>query len=266
MTTPNPKDIQTIDTIAKAMPTPKTNPLAKPVRILLTDRINNMLCNVVIGTPDSINASAVVPIVYDGFYHQPQGIRMLAATQSISAFVERFGEVGVQVMATNFLSWCLMRSNPESFKFLGAKLGKTYRPRGSDVAASKPDDFMTHSISLNNPTNDWEAAFGGETMELLAAQDYGMAVPALMETHNHRLVDDYDETMDSFARNEMFIAEATKAKPEHLDLVEEADFHALSKGQGYALMSVRRGGVDRRDFVRLKPMKTIDPAWFTKAA
>lgn len=195
-----------------------------------------------------------------------QGIRMLCATQSISAFVERFGEVGVQVMATNFLSWCLMRSNAESFQFLGAKLGKTFRTRGSDVAAAKPDDFITQTVSLNNPTNDWEAAFGGETMELLAAQGYGMAVPSQIETHNGRLVDDYAETMDAFARNEMFIAEASVGKAEHLDLVEEADFHALAKGQGYALMSVRRGGVDRRDFVRLQAMKTIDPAWFTKAA
>lgn len=88
MTTPNPKDIEAISTIAKATPTPRTNPLAQPVRKLLTDRINDALCSVLIGTTDSINSAAGMPIIYDGFYHQPHR-RMQITEQHWSRDLER---------------------------------------------------------------------------------------------------------------------------------------------------------------------------------
>ncbi|HFK1824860.1 TPA: hypothetical protein ACGW3G_000905 [Stenotrophomonas maltophilia] len=88
MYTPNPKDVEQINTVAKAMATPRSNPLAQPVRTLLTDRINDALCSVVIGTTDSINSAAGVSITYDGFYHQPHR-RMQISEKDWSPELER---------------------------------------------------------------------------------------------------------------------------------------------------------------------------------
>lgn len=69
--TPNPNDIQQIDKATKAITTPRTNPLAAPPRTLLTDRLNTLVCSIVIGSPKAINDAAGLPVVYEGFYHQP---------------------------------------------------------------------------------------------------------------------------------------------------------------------------------------------------
>ncbi len=46
------------------------NPLAKPPKYYWPDRINDAVCNLLIGTPDSINAASGREVTYTGFYRR----------------------------------------------------------------------------------------------------------------------------------------------------------------------------------------------------
>lgn len=61
--------MDTFDNKANALPVSTHNPLERKIKPLLADRVNNLLCNFIIGTPKSINKQAGFELVYEKFWN-----------------------------------------------------------------------------------------------------------------------------------------------------------------------------------------------------
>lgn len=193
-----------------------------------------------------------------GSMGRSQEIYLLAATQSWNAMIETFGENGAKIAESNFLSTIMFRANETSFGFIQKRLGTSVRPK-TNATAARPNIDETLRRIANSPVNDWGYAFGQDEMERLASRDFAMP----KASHSANDGGDYVKakaSLDGF----QFPLMQTAGDFEERPLVDQSDFHALSKGDGYALVTVMRGGKARRDFCRLPAMgpEDINPEWF----
>lgn len=189
-----------------------------------------------------------------------QGCHMLSATQSIDALVERLGENATDALVVNYLSRICLRSSHATYQFMQEKLGKVNKP--IRMGTGQSIDYCSTVISmLNSPMMDWEHPYHSRKWEHQVSQ--GALSVLLSPKGNSKL--DYVSRQKELAEYVSHTDYVTTGKFQESWLLDDADFAALSKAEGYAVVSVMRGGQPRRDLVQLKMMYRIPVELFQQS-
>lgn len=188
-----------------------------------------------------------------------QGGRYIVATQSRASLIEALQKNATDLLYANISSSITFRCDVITFEEHAKKAGTTKRtPAGG--SAIKINHHSTLRKMANNPANDWNSGAGAKDMERLASMNYGVTAGG------SNSMKDYDENVKYFNDSNRFVKYDIGQGMEERPLLTSSDFHDLTRGGGYAFVSVMRGGSVRRDFCRLEPMKIKDikPEWFPK--
>lgn len=188
-----------------------------------------------------------------------QGGRYIVATQSRASMIKAIGEEATPVLYTNILSNVVFRCDEITFEYHQKKAGTTIRA-SSGGQAMKLNMMQTLRKMANNPANDWTSAAGSKIMERLASQGFGTTAGGVSSSGT------FESNIEGLKEHNRFLKFDIAGNYEERPLLTSADFHALTRGGGYAFVSVMRGGAVRRDFCHLPRMRIEDikPEWFPK--
>lgn len=172
------------------------------------------------------------------------GAHIMALTQMLEGIQERMGEAKCKVMLGNFMTKIVLQSSDESFeiiqKHIGVTLGRQQGYGGVWGGLTQPLRALSRD-QKQNPQNPHQ---------------YSMPVPnpTLIDRLLKRRVDlrERDTDMLPLGKTEWDYGDG-KEKP----LVTLHDFQGVVKEKGIALAVLNRGGVPRRDFVKLQWMPRV---------
>ena len=181
---------------------------------------------------------------------------MVMATQSEAAIRQKLGDTATEALMNNFLSWMAFDVDLGTFLMLQKKVGKCWRKQLKGSAVAVDLDATTDAIA-SHPAYDLEHPNAGRRWDHMAAEGVGLAVPQQVAYRNAITKDSrnesFNESMNSFADNNLLTPFVTKGGSEEQEILDIADFNLLAKGEGDALIQINRGGVPRRDIVKMTP-------------
>lgn len=188
---------------------------------------------------------------------------MVMATQSEAAIRQKLGDTATEALLNNFLSWIAFDVDVQTFDMLQKKVGKCWRRQLKGNAVALDLEATTDAIS-RHPAYDREHPNSGRRWDHMAAEGVGLAVPQQVAFRNAITKDSrnesFNESMNNFADNNLLTPFVIKGGTEQEEILDSADFNLLAKGEGDALIQINRGGVPRRDMVKMVPyhIPTVD--------
>lgn len=191
------------------------------------------------------------------------GLWMVMATQSIAAIENKLGKEATQSALNNFLSVIAFRVDESSYEFIQRRVGKCFRKKKRGYGAGI-DHYQTLELMTNLPTQDWDHPSFNARWEHMAASGAGRPVPERVQSRNQANMTsrtlDYEETMKYFAQNNRLTHFVQAEGSEEQYILDMAVLSMLSKGHGNAFMQINRGGVARRDIVKMNgyPVPTAE--------
>lgn len=183
---------------------------------------------------------------------------MVMATQSEAAIRQKLGDTATETLMNNFLSFIAFKVDLNTFLKLQQKVGTCWRKIRKGVGSAVDFDATTDVIA-NHPAYDLDHPNAGRRWDHMAAEGAGLAVPQQVAFRNAITKDSrnetFNESMNTFADNNVLTSFVTMGETEEQEILDKADFTLLSKGEGNALIQINRGGVPRRDIVKLEDYK-----------
>lgn len=178
------------------------------------------------------------------------GAVMVYASQSADAFVAKMGRDQAAEFFPNFRSMVVLRSSPASYALIRDVLGHVQRPTWKNIGGAINWNATAKQV-LGSPLFDAKHPLRPHLKKLLRQ---GAGRPTLFskgDTLDSR-ADDL-KLADSFLHSQTISGGTFEFKP----LLDEAEFSSRTAEQGVAVVQIMRGGVMRRDIVKLDNLTAV---------